>query len=238
MRALYSAAYFKGNEYSDYIGDKAVLQRNFRMRLKEIRRHSGTLTDKNLLEVGCAYGYFLEIAQSICKEAVGIDIAEDAIRLARSELRVDARCCDFCSVDLLSRPDIICFWDTIEHIRDPASFVARAAELLPMGGYLFLTTGDVGSLNARLRREHWRLIHPPTHLHYFSAKSISELLSRSGFAVKEISHPGFYRSIGNTVANLMRGGRKGLFVNKLSALDGSYYLNLFDIMFVAAKKIR
>jgi SAM-dependent methyltransferase len=209
------------------------------MRLEDIFRHLKSSADKDLLEVGCAYGYFLELAQRYFRRTIGIDVAEDAASSARIELGVDARSGDFLSDKMPWRPDAICFWDTVEHLRTPASFIARAADLLRPGGYLFLTTGDIGSLNARIRRERWRLIHPPTHLHYFTEQSISILLRNSGFAVEEVSHPGFYRSITNTVANLSRATttQDNSVAKRLSSLFGSYYLNLFDIMFVAARKI-
>ena len=59
-------------------------------------------------------------------------------------------------------------WDTIEHLKRPDLFVQKAAADLRPGGLIALTTGDIGSLNARLRGARWRMIHPPTHLHYFS----------------------------------------------------------------------
>jgi hypothetical protein len=55
-----------------------------------------------------------------------------------------------------------------------------ASRDLEPGGLLALTTGDIGSLNARLRGSNWRMIHPPTHLHYFSVQSITSLLKRHG----------------------------------------------------------
>ena len=52
---------------------------------------------------------------------------------------------------------------------------------------LALTTGDIGSVNARLRGHKWRMIHPPTHLHYFSAETMKALLDRHGFRQSSIS---------------------------------------------------
>ena len=40
LLALYSKGYFFGEEYSDYLADREVLRRNFRLRLKTLDRHA------------------------------------------------------------------------------------------------------------------------------------------------------------------------------------------------------
>ena len=62
----------------------------------------------------------------------------------------------------------------------------KAYEVLKPGGRLFLTTGDIGSWVARIQGPRWRLIHPPTHLHYFSKATITRLLTGLGFSVQEV----------------------------------------------------
>ena len=81
---------------------------------------------------------------------------------APEALNFDARKGDFLSEDFGGRRfDVICMWDTIEHLAKPDEFLARAASLLIPNGLLYLTTGDIGSWNARWRKEAWRQIHPP-----------------------------------------------------------------------------
>ena len=59
----------------------------------------------------------------------------------------------------------MCLWDTIEHLAEPEAYLEKIAKSLPVGGWLFLTTGDIGSPMARARGSRWRMIHPPTHLY-------------------------------------------------------------------------
>ena len=49
------------------------------------------------------------------------------------------------------------------------------------GALIAITTGDFASLNARVRRTKWRLMHPPSHAHYFSIASMTTMLDRFGF---------------------------------------------------------
>lgn len=100
------------------------------------------------------------------KFAVGLDISEDGIRYARERLGVNAYQVDFLQYDCSHRMfDIVCMWDTIEHIRDPHLYIEKISSIVPKDGLLALTTGDIDSLLARLQRDRWRLIHPPTHIH-------------------------------------------------------------------------
>jgi predicted TPR repeat methyltransferase len=191
----------------------------------------------SLFEVGCAYGFFLEIAKLYFASTRGIDLCESIIDHAQAQLGVQASSGNFIEIQPESNQvDVVCMWDTIEHLRSPEQFTAHAAKLLAPGGHLFLTTGDISSINAQLRKANWRLIHPPSHMHYFSRNSIRVLLESQGFEIREICYVGFYRSLSNTVANLCRGSKLTSLINYTSRSRLCYYLNLFDIMFIAARK--
>ena len=63
-------------------------------------------------------------------------------------------------------------WDVIEHLPDPRRTVEAAWERLRPGGLLALSTGDVGSMAARLHGRDWSLMTPPWHQFYFSRKTM------------------------------------------------------------------
>lgn len=62
----------------------------------------------------------------------------------------------------------------LEHPCDPVAVVHRGARWLKNDGVLAVTTNNVASPLARLRREKWRQIHPPTYLFYFSAETLAQ----------------------------------------------------------------
>ena len=84
------------------------------------------------------------------------------------------------------------------------------------------------------------MIHPPTHLHYFSAKTISRLLDRLGVDVVSISHPGVSRRLHMILFGVLSMGlKKSTLIRAIEHLplpDLHLVLNLFDIMFVVARK--
>ena len=240
LRKLYSAEYFKGAEYRDYERERPALRRNFRRALRDLT--AAHPPGARLWEVGAAYGYFLHEAAGHFQVA-GCDISEAAARAARERLGLDVHCMDYLGKEPGDPYDVVCLWDTVEHLAEPGRFLAKAAAELRPGGTLALTTGDIGSLHAWLRGPRWRLIHPPTHLHYFTAKSIRRLLERLGFDHIRIRHRSFWRSADAAAYALLcrtdspRCRRLYKHLDRLGVLRFSFPLNLYDLMTVYARRV-
>lgn len=233
---LYQEGYFQGEEYFDYKNDKAILQKNFARHLKEILKYK---KGGELFEIGCAYGFFLDLAKKYFS-VEGIDIAEHPTAHAKNELGLNVATGYYTEYAPNKKFDIFCLWDTIEHLEAPGKFIEKISVELNPGGYLFLTTGDIGSLLAKARGKKWRMIHPPTHLFYFSKSTIKKLLKKYGFEVIEITHPGVFRSLKQILYSLFFLNKKKpskKIENLLNKFDIPVYINTFDIMMVVAKKI-
>ncbi|MDH5523640.1 MAG: class I SAM-dependent methyltransferase [Desulfobulbaceae bacterium] len=241
FESFYTAGYFKGDEYSDYLEDKAVHQLNFSKRLDVLNRYLDPDKHRSALEIGCAYGFFLELAAKQFDYVAGVDVTEEGVAHARDVLNLNAYQTDLLEWDFESRKfDVVCMWDTIEHLRAPDLYLNMISENMPSGGVLAVTTGDISSKMAQFRKNNWRLIHPPTHAHYFSRDSITKLLDRYGFDLLHFEHCGFYRSVDNIAYNLfaLRSNLSWLYkMMKLFHVTGwNIYANLYDIMYVVARR--
>lgn len=245
VRKLYQEDYFQGEEYGDYLADQESHRKNFAARLKTVQRIAGDIP--SLFEIGCAYGFWLEQCQKAGIDCAGVDVCAEPVRHARMVMGQNAQLGDFLSIPLAKeRYQAYCMWDTIEHLANPEHFISRVHGLLPDGGWLFLTTGDIGSLSASTRGPKWRMIHPPTHLQYFSTASMKRFLTRQGFEVVRSQSTPMHRNIGETVervANLGKGAPKSVakairrvmprWLKKMG-----FWLDLGDIMFIAARKVK
>lgn len=240
LESLYGRDYFHGGEYRDYIAEGASLKFNFRRRITTLKALIPAFASLNVFEIGCAYGFFLDEIRADVRAARGIDISEAATSYARESNNVDAICGNYLSYEMDGKPDLIAMWDTIEHLARPDLFLEKASRDLAPGGYFAVTTGDIGSFNARLRGRRWRMIHPPTHLHYFSAASLSRLLERNGFEVVHLSHPGNSRDLRSILHFILalRMGWEKLYerISSWRIFRASLTLNLHDIMFIVARK--
>ena len=240
LKRIYGRDYFHGEEYSDYVTEEASLKANFDDRIKTLLGLLPHADKKSLFEIGCAFGFFLDLARQRFKSVAGIDISADAAGYAAATLGLDVACGDYLE-SLAKLPfDVFCLWDTIEHLAHPDRYIAKISREIAPNGLLALTTGDIGSLNARLRGSRWRMIHPPTHLHYFSIATVSRLLDRHGFDVVHVEHPATVRTLGAILY--------GIFVLRWHApaiyrvfarpwmKNIRIPLNFYDIMYVIARR--
>lgn len=238
LKSLYSEDYFHGEEYADYTNDKDILIHNFKKRLKDILKY---VKDRDaLFEIGCAYGFFLTAAKDEFNSVAGIDISKDAVEYACSSLEVRAVAGDYAQFESNDKYDCICMWDVIEHLSEPDKYISHAYSQQKEGGIICITTGDVGSLNARLRGKNWRQIHPPTHLHYFDKTTITKLLNKNGYAVECIEYPTNIISVKTALYTIfcLRHDLKGVysFFDKIGITKINIPLYLHDYMFVIARK--
>lgn len=247
LKQLYEKEYFFGMEYSDYIADRKALEKNFKKRINYLDR----FINKNtfLVEVGCAYGYFLNMVKDKVEIHKGYDVSKEGVDYAVNELGLNATTKDFIKDKSIknNEVDIVCMWDVMEHFGEPDKHVKRAADVLKRGGALSLTTGDISAFTAKKRGAKWRMIHPPTHLYYFTPSSITALLERHGFSVVSIRHKATYRNVGSVFNQLICNKKVknkntalldiGHNISKAIMLDKlNIPLNLYDVMEVTAIK--
>jgi len=241
LSKIYSNKYFFGEEYNNYLADRNTIEKNFKQRLKVLETFLVPDKHKYLLEIGCAYGFFLNMVYNRFEKVLGFDINKEGVLYARKELNVDAINGNFLEYDFGDRTfDIVAMWDTIEHFNNPDLLFNKISNITGVGALITITTGDIDSLNSRVRGNKWRLIHPPTHLHYFSKKTITKLLNKYGFEIIYNRYCGFHRSIDVIAYRLLELQRKQSklysILRKLGLTNTSLYLNLYDIMYVIARK--
>ncbi|TVQ86087.1 MAG: class I SAM-dependent methyltransferase [Bacteroidetes bacterium] len=240
LKKLYSKKYFHGDEYFDYYSDRVIIQKNFLKRIKKIDIATGS----SILDIGCAYGFFGDLLMRKYNNQLsytGIDISNDATEYGRKQLGLNLITGDYLKQKFPNKFSHVFMWDVIEHLKHPELFIQKISRDISEGGLIYLTTADINSFMAKIRGRKWRMIHPPSHLHYFSSKTIKLLLKNNGFSEIKISYPPIYRSIKQIYYSLFLLKRekqihifKKLFNHLPSNL--SVPLNTFDIMFVKARK--
>ena len=105
-----------------------------------------------------------------------------------------------------------------------------------------MSTGDIGSLVARVMERFWHLMIPPRHLYYFSPVTIRNLLSQAGFEAVVVSKPGKRVPLDFALWKLASlvipgAGSAALRLGALTHLGRlTPFVNLWDIMTVVARK--
>jgi SAM-dependent methyltransferase len=189
LHSYYTEDYFsgaRGDGYVDYRGSEPVLRREFARTVQFIR---GFRKDGRLLEIGCAYGFFLEEARGFY-DVAGLEIADAAVAFCRDRgLFVIKGVAEESVLAQFGMIDAIVLLDVIEHLPDPRSTLALCRQHLNPGGVIVITTGDFASFYARLAGRNWRLMTPPQHLWFFTPRSIRRLSHSLGFKLEACDHP-------------------------------------------------
>lgn len=233
--SYYTADYFSGGHddgYADYLGAEPILRREFAGTVEFVRRFRPS---GRLLDVGCAYGFFLQEARRFY-EVSGIELAEDAAEhCRRTGLRVLSGVADAANLAKLGAMDVIVLLDVIEHLPAPSETLSLCAQHLNPGGIMVITTGDFAALTARLAGSRWRLMTPPQHLWFFSPESIRRLAQSLGLVFEHIDHP--WKLVPLSLISFQLRRMIGLRPSRARVPGGvGLPVNLFDAMRVVLRK--
>jgi 2-polyprenyl-3-methyl-5-hydroxy-6-metoxy-1,4-benzoquinol methylase len=104
--------------------------------------------NKSVLDAacGCGYGSFY-LASKGAKQIVGIDTSEEAIAFATQNYAKDnlsfqiMNCSNLAFADRAF--DVVCSFETIEHLEDPTSFLFESKRVLREGGVFIVSTPNI-----------------------------------------------------------------------------------------------
>lgn len=242
LKEIYNKDYFHGDEYSNYIAERDTIEKNFRRISNIINKHITDTKQKNILEIGSAYGFFLNMVKDEFNIVKGLEICKDAADYAKNQFGIDVKDVDLLDWDFdQHKYDLVCMWDVIEHLSSPQKYLEKISKNMNKDGIIAFTTGDIGSLVAKVRGRNWRQIHPPSHVHYFSRKTIEKLLRQNEFKIISFGHFGMFRSVEMMAYIIFVQKLKIPFLFNIIKFIGITkiitYLNLYDQMIVVAKKV-
>jgi 2-polyprenyl-3-methyl-5-hydroxy-6-metoxy-1,4-benzoquinol methylase len=164
-----------------YRSMEGVLKQRYRNDLAEIER---LVPGKGrILDVGCAYGWFLECARERGWDTAGVEVESataDAARASGLDVRLgtlqDAAFPD-------ASFDVVGLWDVLEHVTDLDAFLSECRRVLKPGGVLAINSPNVRSVMARVAGARWSWLLLPMHVWHFTPSSLRRTLQKRGFAV-------------------------------------------------------
>jgi len=230
---IYNESYFAGGQadgYANYLDSRDVLVAEFRRVLRDLA--AAGVRDGRLLEIGCAYGFFLDEA-SASFQVSGVELAPEAVAACRRRGLDVVREADDTFYRSRAPFDVVVMLDVIEHLEAPDEVLRIVHSHTRAGGLMVITTGDFGSLAARLLGRRWRLMTPPQHLWFFTERSLERLLEQRGFRVLRTTRPWKLVPLHLIAYQLSRylGGQNWL---RRVHIPGGVPINLFDAMRVIA----
>jgi len=137
-----------------------------------------------LLEVGCSAGMFLNHVKNQVKEIAGLDYDSKSSRFT-SEI---CQCKVYNDEKYLPKKyfDVICLFQTLEHVYNPESFLRDVLKSLKKHGVIYIEVPNlydalVSTYNIPF---HYKFFFHIAHLWYFSEVSLMKLMNKLGFRGK------------------------------------------------------
>ena len=139
----------------------------------------------DILDVGCSGGFFLSHFDDKKWAKCGVEFAENSAQHARDEYGIDVQVGNLVDLDFDRQFDIVTMRGTIEHLLDPVAALAKVAEIVKPQGFFFVTATPVGNcFSFDVYRHKWRLFTPLEHIHFFTVKNLTTVLTEFGFRLR------------------------------------------------------
>jgi SAM-dependent methyltransferase len=174
----YSVYYHEGNlEVPEFI----------ERRLEEVvGEFDGYRTRGRWLDVGCGAGTLLRAARRCGWDAVGTEIAANAVGALRND-GFEVHLGELQALELESASfDVISLVEVVEHVPDPAALLAATTRLVRPGGAVYVTTPHGRGISARVLGTRWSAVVPPEHLSLVSVRGMRKLFERAGLRPRRV----------------------------------------------------
>jgi len=137
-----------------------------------------------LLEVGCSVGMFLYHIKDHVKSAIGVDYDSNAAYFAMHKTHCAVIDDDIVKTHIKKGSlDVICAFQTLEHVIDPFSFIKKYSQYLKKGGLIYIEVPNLHDALVDVYKlpNYFKFYFHPEHLWYFSEKSLLKLMEKVGF---------------------------------------------------------
>lgn len=155
--------------------------------LDDLRRNGLQEKGVPILDVGCAWGFYLHFAKQEGYEVHGLELSSETSAWAR-ERDLDVRTGHLGTTDY--EPETfhaITMNNVLEHSINPKRDLEKLFELLVPGGLAYIAVPNWKSLVAEVDGFYWKMKSWPNHLFYFTQKTLPALMESVGFQVLEWS---------------------------------------------------
>lgn len=153
---------------------------------------------KQLLDIGCGTGDFLEIAQQNNWSVFGIEPNQQASGVANKKTNNVVFDTDQLSKFKNQTFDVITLWHVLEHLPNLEDQVQRFKKILKPNGTLIVAVPNYKSFDAMHYKNFWAALDVPRHLWHFNKSSISKLFKTQSMRVvktKPMLFDAFYVSM-------------------------------------------
>jgi 2-polyprenyl-3-methyl-5-hydroxy-6-metoxy-1,4-benzoquinol methylase len=135
-----------------------------------------------VLEIGCGHGFLLKTLEEAGYECFGVEPSPLAFNYAKNNLGLHVENTFLNESSFYNTQfDVVILIDVVEHVINMQRMMKEVQKVLKPGGLIFIGTGNIGSLNARLAKQNWGYFLSWEHVSFFNKKSMYRLLQDHHF---------------------------------------------------------
>lgn len=181
LKKLYDREeWFEGGERGGYSDYDAQTEPSLHATIELLARFDGATRDLHVLDIGCGYGSHLKLAADKGWKCFGVEPSEHARGIAQQRhgdrMTIVEKVEDLFPVTF----DLILMYEVIEHLTDPYKlfFTLFGRGMISPDTLVVVSTPNARCGDAVADPAGWAYRHPPSHLVFYSAKSLQLLLQR------------------------------------------------------------
>jgi SAM-dependent methyltransferase len=181
--------------YYNYLRDEP-----FRLKLAaaRLRRLEGMFPGRKplrILKIACGTGTFIKVARDRGHDALGVDVSDIFVRVAREHYGVPMLHGRFEDVDLEEKTfDAILLFGAINNLVELRAVFDKVRAHLAPGGVFVFNYIDIENVLARFQKERFWLFRPPA-IYQFTRKQLPGMLLRFGWRLDEHRADSQYTSL-------------------------------------------
>ncbi len=147
-------------------------------RIKSLLRPS-----HDILEIGCATGYFLDLIREQVSTCTGIELDKKYAKFAREKLNLNIYDKPIEKIKFRKKFDTIFLFQVLEHIPNPIEFLKSCKKILKKNGRIYIEVPNLDDAlysvyqNPKFKEFYFRA----PHLYYYNKKTLSMLMKKGGF---------------------------------------------------------
>lgn len=191
-----------------------------------------------VLDVGCAFGPYLDAANDAGWQVFGTDISKEAVDYVQNQLHYPATTAKFPEFDPadefgVKNFDAVTMWYVIEHFQDLDSVLKGVSKILKTGGIFAFSTPSASGVSGRFNTQGFFQNSPTDHYTLWEPGRAASILKKYGFKVCKIVSTGHHPE---RFPNLK--GQKSTSLKFALYSGASHFFGLGDTFEVYCKKER
>jgi len=142
----------------------------------------GLRNNGKILEIGCGNGFLLKALEKLGYDCYGVEPSPMAYNHAKNNLGLNVENTFLSASSFnIQKFDVIILIDVVEHITDMQTFMKEVTSVMNEDGIIFIGTGNIDSVNAKIAGSNWGYFLSWEHVSFFNKKSMHYMLHKNNF---------------------------------------------------------